>query len=134
MLPAELFEDMPKSKSKAKVRRLKVVSDAFAKEKVVRLKQLQKDISDHIIEQEMKVDAYRELMKAKKMPPSKKTQEEEKKEGGNISSSGQRVATPPRPGTDASGAKPGDVGKSFVLVEHVTGSTSQGLNTSRGKK
>jgi len=45
MLPPDLFEDLPPSKSKAKAQRLKVVSEAFAQEKTSRLKQLRHDLN-----------------------------------------------------------------------------------------
>ena len=52
VLPNELFEGLPKSTSKLKARRLKITSEAFAAEKVARLKEIRKDIGDEIIEQE----------------------------------------------------------------------------------
>ena len=45
LLPPDLFEDLPHSKSKAKARRLKVVSEAFAQEKTSRLKHLRHDLN-----------------------------------------------------------------------------------------
>jgi len=45
LLPPDLLEDMPHSKSKAKARRLKVVSEAFAQEKTNCLKQLRHDMN-----------------------------------------------------------------------------------------
>ena len=50
VLPSHLFEDMPSSKSKAKARRLKVVSEAFAQEKASRLKQVRHDLDKHILD------------------------------------------------------------------------------------
>jgi hypothetical protein len=41
---------MPKSKSKLKARRLKVVSEAFAAEKASRLKEMRKHIDEEILE------------------------------------------------------------------------------------
>jgi hypothetical protein len=50
-LTASLFKDMPESKSKAKSRRLKIVSEAFSNEKVARLKQVRKDVENALLEQ-----------------------------------------------------------------------------------
>ena len=50
ILPKEIFEGLPKSTSKVKARRLKVVSEAFAAEKAARLKEMRKQIDDEIIE------------------------------------------------------------------------------------
>ena len=65
VLPNALFEGMPKSKSKLKARRLKVVSEAFAAEKASRLKEMRKHIDQEILEQEIRVEDYRNLKKAK---------------------------------------------------------------------
>jgi hypothetical protein len=67
LLPPDLFEDIPLSKSKAKARRLKVMSEAFAKEKTSRLKQLRQDLNKQILDQEVRLDDYKEKLKAKKM-------------------------------------------------------------------
>jgi hypothetical protein len=40
MLPNELFDNLPKSTSKVKARRLKIMSEAFASEKAQRLKDM----------------------------------------------------------------------------------------------
>jgi len=48
-LPNKYFEGMPVSKSKAKARRLKIISEGFAKEKISRLNQMKKDIAAEII-------------------------------------------------------------------------------------
>ena len=58
VLPNELFENLPKSTSKVKARRLKIMSEAFANEKSERLKQMQKDIYEELVVQEMKMDKY----------------------------------------------------------------------------
>ena len=50
VLPNELFEGLPQSTSKVKARRLKIMSEAFAKEKTVRLREMQKDIAEEILE------------------------------------------------------------------------------------
>ncbi|MFN9905717.1 MAG: hypothetical protein ACK56F_06255, partial [bacterium] len=50
VMPSQIFEDMPSSKSKAKARRLKVVSEAFAQEKASRLKQVTHDLDKHILD------------------------------------------------------------------------------------
>jgi hypothetical protein len=50
ILPNELFEGLPQSTSKVKARRLKIMSEAFAKEKTVRLREMQKDIAEEILE------------------------------------------------------------------------------------
>ena len=49
VLPNKFFEDMPKSTSKVKARRLKIVSEAFAAEKANRLKDMQKAIYEKIV-------------------------------------------------------------------------------------
>ena len=48
VLPNELFDNLPKSVSKVKARRLKIMSEAFAAEKAQRLKDMQKDIFSQI--------------------------------------------------------------------------------------
>ena len=79
VLPNELFVDMPKSTSKVKARRLKIVSEAFAAEKANRLKDMQKAIYEEIITHEERLDDIKQMMKAKKMElPNKIHQEEEK--------------------------------------------------------
>lgn len=83
VLPSDLFEGMPASKSKAKARRLKVMSEAFAKEKTSRLKQLRQDLNKQILDQEVRLDEYKEKLKAKKMESmttkaSKKKDDEKK--------------------------------------------------------
>jgi hypothetical protein len=50
VLPNEIFEGLPKSKSKVKARRLKIMSEAFAAEKASRLKEMRKNIDDEILE------------------------------------------------------------------------------------
>ena len=50
VLPNELFDDLPKSTSKNKSRKLKVISEALATEKASRLKEIKRTIDDEIIE------------------------------------------------------------------------------------
>ncbi len=49
VLPNEIFEGLPQTKSKAKARRLKIVSEAFAQEKSTRLKEIRRTIDQEII-------------------------------------------------------------------------------------
>ena len=65
VLPNELFEDMPKSTSKVKARRLKIVSEAFAAEKSNRLKDMQKAIYEEIVTHEERLDDIKMMMRAK---------------------------------------------------------------------
>ena len=65
VLPNELFEDMPKSTSKVKERRLKIVSEAFAAEKSNRLKDMQKAIYEEIVTHEERLDDIKIMMRAK---------------------------------------------------------------------
>ena len=67
VLPNKFFEDMPKSTSKVKARRLKIVSEAFAAEKANRLKDMQKAIYEEIVTHEERLDDIKQMMKAKKM-------------------------------------------------------------------
>ena len=82
VLPTELFEGLPKSTSKNKVRRLKVISEALATEKSTRLKDIRDNLDHEIVEQEERRDRYqlmqqpREMMPA--MPPRIRMQEERK--------------------------------------------------------
>ena len=58
------------------------MSEAFAQEKTSRLKQLRHDLDSQILEQEIRVDMYKEKLKAKKTEPTpkdKKKQDESKK-------------------------------------------------------
>ena len=81
VLPNELFEGLPKSTSKKKARRLKIMSEAFAAEKASRLKDMRKTIEDEIIEQEVRRDKYQQLKRPKMMEiPNKIHEEEEKKD------------------------------------------------------
>lgn len=50
ILPNELFEGLPKTKSKLKARRLKITSEAFAAEKASRLKEIRKNIDEEILD------------------------------------------------------------------------------------
>ena len=58
ILPNQLFENLPKSTSKVKARRLKIMSEAFAAEKAARLKDVQKEIFAQIAVHEEKVEDY----------------------------------------------------------------------------
>ena len=81
VLPNELFEGLPKSTSKVKARRLKIVSEAFAAEKATRLKEMRKTLEDEIIEQEVRRDKYQQMKKPKLMsdiPPRIRNEEEKK--------------------------------------------------------
>ena len=81
VLPDELFQNMPKSTSKVKARRLKVVSQAFAAEKTTRLKEMQKHILDEIITHEERVEGYHDKLKASKMISNRILSQEEEKKG-----------------------------------------------------
>ena len=50
ILPDELFQGLPKSKSKVKARRLKIMSEAFAAEKAQRLKEIRRNIDEEILD------------------------------------------------------------------------------------
>ena len=87
VLPNELFEGLPKSTSKNKSRRLKVISEALATEKATekatRLKEIKRTIDDEIIEHEVRRDRYQQMQKPKVMqaiPAPRIRNEEEKKE------------------------------------------------------
>ena len=71
VLPDELFQNMPKSTSKVKARRLKVVSQAFAAEKTTRLKEMQRHILDEIITHEERVESYQDKLKVSHMIPNR---------------------------------------------------------------
>ena len=79
VLPNELFEGLPKSKSKLKARRLKIMSEAFASEKATKLKEMRKQIDDEILDQEIRVEEYRQIKKAKVSAFQNSNNEEEKK-------------------------------------------------------
>lgn len=81
VLPTELFEGLPKSTSKVKARRLKIMSEAFAAEKASRLKDMRKTLEDEIIEQEVRRDKYQQMKKPRLMQdwPQRAPIEEEKK-------------------------------------------------------
>ena len=70
VLPDEIFAGLPKSKSKNKARRLKIVSEAFALEKATRLKEIRRNIDQEILDQEVRVDELRQLKQPKMMPPA----------------------------------------------------------------
>ena len=65
VLPNELFENLPKSSSKLKKRRLKIVSEAFAAEKASKLKEMQKDIYEELVIQEERMEKYKTMKKPK---------------------------------------------------------------------
>ena len=71
VLPNELFEGLPQSKSKAKARRLKIVSEAFAQEKATRMKELRKALDNEILEQEVRLDDIRQRKKPRTMEEAK---------------------------------------------------------------
>ena len=79
MLPAELFEGLPKSTSKNKSRKLKIISEALATEKASPLKDMKRTIDDEIIEQEVRRDKYQQMKKPKLMSDKPLRIEEEKK-------------------------------------------------------
>ena len=79
VLPNELFTDLPKSTSKVKARRLKIMSEAFAAEKASRLQAVQKEIFEEIVIQQDKMDKYQQLKRAKVMELPSRIHEEEKK-------------------------------------------------------
>ena len=81
VLPDELFQNMPKSTSKVKARRLKVVSQAFAAEKTTRLKEMQRHILDEIITHEERVESYQDKLKVSQMIPNGARNQEEEKKG-----------------------------------------------------
>ena len=81
VLPDELFQNMPKSTSKVKARRLKVVSQAFAAEKTTRLKEMQRHILDEIITHEERVESYQDKLKVSHMIPNRARNQEEEKQG-----------------------------------------------------
>jgi len=58
VLPSEIFEGLPPSTSKLKARRLKIVSEAFAAEKAVRYKQMQKDLYQQMVAHEQRRETY----------------------------------------------------------------------------
>ena len=80
VLPNELFEGLPKSTSKVKARRLKIMSEAFAAEKASRLKDMRKILEDEIIEQEVRRDKYQQIKRPKLMSDNPLRIEEEKKD------------------------------------------------------
>jgi hypothetical protein len=65
VLPNEIFQGLPKSKSKVKARRLKIMSEAFAAEKASKLKEMRKHIDEEILDQEERVDQFRQLKRPK---------------------------------------------------------------------
>ena len=81
VLPDELFQNMPKSTSKVKARRLKVVSQAFAAEKTTPLKEMQRHILDEIITHEERVESYQDKLKVSHMIPNRARNQEEEKKG-----------------------------------------------------
>lgn len=63
-LPNQIFEGLPPSTSKVKARRLKITSEAFAAERAARLKDVQREIADQIIEHEMRREELERKLKA----------------------------------------------------------------------
>ena len=90
VLPDELFQNMPKSTSKVKARRLKVVSQAIAAEKTTRLKEMQKHILDEIITHEERVESYQDKLKASHMIPNRARNQEEEKKGPMLLAAGSK--------------------------------------------
>ena len=66
-LPNELFEGLPKSTRKVKMRRLKIMSEAFVEEKATRMKEMRKALDNEILEDEVRLENIRQLKKAKTM-------------------------------------------------------------------
>jgi hypothetical protein len=64
-LPKEILEGLPKSKSKAKARRLKVTSEFHSNEKAKMMKEIRKLLDTEILEQEMRTEDLRERKKAR---------------------------------------------------------------------
>jgi len=83
VLPNELFENLPKSSSKLKKRRLKIMSEAFAAEKASKLKEMQKDIYEELVIQEERMEKYQTMKRAKVFDISSTQKEEEKKQVSN---------------------------------------------------
>ena len=69
-LPSHLFEGLPKSQSKVKARRLKILGEAFAQEKASKLKDMRRALEQEILEQEIRVDALQTRKRAKTMATS----------------------------------------------------------------
>ena len=81
VLPNELFEGLPPSKRKVKARRLKIMSEAFAAEKASRIKDMQKQLYEQLVEQEEKREDYKLMMAARTFQSREdRKKEEEKKE------------------------------------------------------
>ncbi len=67
VLPNEIFEGLPQSTSKLKARRMKIMSEAFAAEKAQRMKELQKELYEEMVEQEARRERYSQQLKAREM-------------------------------------------------------------------
>jgi hypothetical protein len=80
ILPDELFQGLPKSKSKVKARRLKIMSEAFAAEKTQRLKEIRRNIDEEILDQEVRVEQFKLQKQARENRPRVNILEEELKE------------------------------------------------------
>ena len=91
VLPNELFEGLPKSSSKLKKRRLKIMSEAFAAEKAQRLKDMQKDLFQELVVQEEHIEKCRNLKRAKASGGSSMPKEEEKIQPGRPVTGTQHV-------------------------------------------
>ena len=67
VLPNEIFEGLPQSNSKLKKRRMKIMSEAFAAEKAQKMKDMQKQLYEDMIEQESRREKYQMMLKAQRM-------------------------------------------------------------------
>jgi hypothetical protein len=79
VLPNELFEGLPPHTSKVKARRMKIMSEAFAAEKVARNREMAKRLYEDMVGHEVRRDKFKE-----KMVPRKKlfVRDEEEEKGG----------------------------------------------------
>ena len=64
VLPNDIFDGLPQSTSKVKARRMKIMSEAFAAERAAKLKELQKEMYEEMVEQEERRDRFQQMMKA----------------------------------------------------------------------
>jgi len=79
VLPNEIFEGLPQSTSKVKARRMKIMSEAFAAEKAVKYKELQKELYEQMVEQEERRENFKKRMEAKNFQLPERILEEKKK-------------------------------------------------------
>jgi hypothetical protein len=63
-VPKDFLKDLPESKSKVKRRRLKVIGEGVAKQRLTFLRQAVKDMNVAIMVQKVKVERFRNLTKA----------------------------------------------------------------------